>query len=180
MFKFRDKVEILLCFTMFLIFSIKSTSSEVYTSRIMYGNCAGIGYFAVGMLLRKINFKAKKIKYCHYLFLGGTASIFLLTYYVVESHSILWNIGRIVTVGCIAFLSLNIPMIKIKRRFSLWLRNASEVIYLTYLVFLYLFDKYIDLGNFEMTCLIIFVEISLALLLYNSLSEKRGIFQILL
>lgn len=111
---------------------------------------------------------------------GGTASTFLLTYYVFESHSILWNIGRIVTVGCIAFLSLNIPMIKIKRRFSLWLRNASEGIYLTHLVFLYLFDKYVDLGNFEMTCLIIFVEISLALLLYNSLSEKRGVFQILL
>ena len=37
----------------------------------MYGNCAGIGYFAAGMLLRKINFKAKKIKYCHYLFWGG-------------------------------------------------------------------------------------------------------------
>lgn len=144
----------------------------------MYGNCAGIGYFATGMLLRKINFKVKKIKYCHYFF--WTASTFLLTYYVVGSHSILWNIGRIVTVGCIAFLSLNIPMIKIKRKFSLWLRNASEGIYLTHLVFLYLFDKYVDLGNFEMTCLIIFVEISLALLLYNSISEKRGIFQILL
>lgn len=59
LFKFRDKVEILLCFTMFLIFSRKSTSSEVYASRIMYGNCAGIGYFAAGMLLRKINFKKK-------------------------------------------------------------------------------------------------------------------------
>lgn len=180
LFKFGDKVEILLCFTMFLIFSIKSTSSEVYTSRIMYGNCAGICYFATGMLLRKINFKAKKLNTVITFFGVGTASTFLLTYYVVESHSILWNIGRIVTVGCIAFLSLNIPMIKIKRRFSLWLRNASEWIYLTHLVFLYLFDKYVDLGNFEMTCLIIFVEISLALFLYNSLSEKRGIFQILL
>ena len=178
LFRFRDKVEILLCFTMFLIFSKKSTSSEVYATRIMYGNCAGIGYFAVGMLLRKINFKAKKLNIVITFF--WTASTFLLTYYVVESHSILWNIGRIVTVGCIAFLSLNIPMIKIKRRFSLWLRNASEGIYLTHLVFFYLFNKYVDLGNFEMTCLIIFVEISLALLLYNSLSEKRGIFQILL
>lgn len=61
LFKFGDKVEILLCFTMFLIFSRKSTSSEVYASRIMYGNCAGIGYFATGMLLRKINFKVKKL-----------------------------------------------------------------------------------------------------------------------
>lgn len=99
---------------------------------------------------------------------------------MVESHSILWNIGRIVTVGCIAFLSLNIPMIKIKRRFSLWLRNTSEWIYLTHLVFFYLLDKFVGLENFEMTCLIIFIEISLALLLYNSLSEKRGIFQVLL
>lgn len=178
LFKFGDKVEILLCFTMFLIFSRKSTSSEVYASRIMYGNCAGIGYFATGMLLIKINFKVKKLNIVITFF--WTASTFLLTYYVVGSHSILWNIGRIVTVGCIAFLSLNIPMIKIKRKFSLWLRNASEMIYFTHLVFLYLFDKYVDLGNFEMTCLIIFVEISLALLLYNSISEKRGIFQILL
>lgn len=52
--------------------------------------------------------------------------------------------------------------------------------FILHLVFLYLFDKYVDLGNFEMTCLIISVEISLALFLYNSLSEKRGVFQILL
>ncbi len=111
---------------------------------------------------------------------GGTASTFLLTYYVFESHSILWNIGRIVTVGCIAFLSLNIPMIKIKNRFSLWLRNTSEWIYLTHLVFLYIFDKFVGLGSFEMTCLVIFIEISLALLLNDSLSEKRDVFQMLL
>ena len=50
----------------------------------MYGNCAGIGYFATGMLLRKINFKAKKLNTV-ITFLGvGTASTFLLTYYVVN------------------------------------------------------------------------------------------------
>lgn len=64
-------MEILLCFTMFLIFSRKSTSSEVYASRIMYGNCAGIGYFAAGMLLRKINFKAKKLNIVITFFGGG-------------------------------------------------------------------------------------------------------------
>lgn len=80
----------------------------------------------------------------------------------------------------LTLLSLNMPMIKIENKFSLWLRNTSEWIYLTHLVFLYLLDKFVCLGNFEMTFIIIFIEISLALLLYNSLSEKRGIFQILL
>lgn len=47
--KYGDKEEIFLCFTLFLFFG-KSTSSEVYVNRIMYGNCAGIGYFADGML----------------------------------------------------------------------------------------------------------------------------------
>lgn len=174
-------MELLLCFTLFLIFSGKATiSSGTYVNRIMYGNCAGIGYFADGMLLRKINLVTRKNKYCCCFFGVGAAITFLLTYYLFESHSILWNVGRNMTVVFLVFLSLNIPMIKIKNRFSLWLRNASEWIYLTHLVFLYLFDKYVDLGNFEMTCLIIFVEISLALFLYNSLSEKRGIFQILL
>lgn len=37
----------------------------------MYGNCAGIGYFAAGMLLRKINFGARKNKYCYYFLVGG-------------------------------------------------------------------------------------------------------------
>lgn len=80
----------------------------------------------------------------------------------------------------LTLLSLNMPMIKIENKFSLWLRNTSEWIYLTHLVFLYLLDKFVGLGNFEMTFIIIFIEISLALLLYNSLSEKRGSFQILL
>lgn len=70
LFKLGDKAEMLLCFALFLIFSGRSTSSEVYVNRIMYGNCAGIGYFAVGMLLRKINFVARKNKY-YYYFLGG-------------------------------------------------------------------------------------------------------------
>lgn len=70
LFKLGDKVEILLCFALFLIFSGRSTSSEVYVNRIIYGNCAGIGYFAAGMLLRKINFVARKNKY-YYYFLGG-------------------------------------------------------------------------------------------------------------
>ena len=106
--------------------------------------------------------------------------MFLLTYYVFESHSTLWNVGRIITVSAISFLTLNIPMIKIKNGFSLWLRHTSEWIYLTHLVFLYIFDKFVGLGNFEMTCLIIFIEISLALLLNNSLSKKRDVFQMLL
>ena len=106
--------------------------------------------------------------------------MFLLTYYVFEAHSTLWNVGRIITVAGIAFLTLNIPMIKIKNGFSLWFRNTSEWIYLTHLVFLYIFDKFVGLGNFGMTCLIIFIEISLALLLNNYLSEKSGVFQILL
>jgi hypothetical protein len=114
------------------------------------------------------------------LFRGGVVSIFLLTYYVFESHSIFWNVGRIITVAGIGFLTLNIPMIKIKNRFSLWLRNTSEWIYLTHLVFLYIFDKFVGLGSFEMTCLVIFIEISLALLLNDSLSEKRDVFQMLL
>lgn len=176
--KLGDKVEILLCFALFLIFSEISTSSEVYVIRIMCGNCAGIGYFATGMLLRKINFYSKNNNY-YYHFLGGVI-IFLLTYDVFESHSTLWNVGRIITVACIAFLTLNIPMIKIKNRFSLWLRNTSEWIYLTHLVFLYIFDKFVCLGNFKMTCLIIFIEISLALLLNNSLSEKKKVFKMLL
>lgn len=180
LFKLGGKVEILLCFTLFLIFSEKSTSSKVYVNRIMYGNCAGIGYFAAGMLLRKINFGARKNKYCYYFLGGGVVSIFLLTYYVFESHSIFWNVGRIITVAGIGFLTLNIPMIKIKNRFSLWLRNTSEWIYLTHLVFLYIFDKFVGLGSFEMTCLVIFIEISLALLLNDSLSEKRDVFQMLL
>lgn len=50
LFKFGDKVEILLWFTLFLLFSGKSNSSEVHVNRIMYRNCAGIGYFADGML----------------------------------------------------------------------------------------------------------------------------------
>ena len=97
-----------------------------------------------------------------------------------ESHSIFWNVGRIITVAGIGFLTLNIPMIKIKNRFSLWLRNTSEWIYLTHLVFLYIFDKFVVLGSFEMTCLVIIIEISLALLLNDSLSEKRDVFQMLL
>lgn len=68
----------------------------------MYGNCAGIGYFATGMLLRKLTLR-QKLNTVITFWGVGTASTFLLTYYVVESHSILWNIGRIVTVGCIAF-----------------------------------------------------------------------------
>lgn len=71
LFKFGDKVEILLCFALFLIFFGRSTSSEIYVNRIMYGNCAGIGYFAAGMLLRKINFVARENKY-YYYFLGGS------------------------------------------------------------------------------------------------------------
>lgn len=179
LFKLGDKVVIFLCFALFLIFSEKSMSSGGYVNRIMYGNCSGIGYFATGMLLRKINFVARKNEY-FYCFLGGVISIFLLTYYVFESHSILWNVGRIITAAGIAFLTLNIPMITIKNRFSLWLRNTSEWIYLTHLVFLYMFDKFVGLGNFEMTCLILVIEISLALLLNNSLSEKRDVFQMLL
>ena len=147
----------------------------------MYGNCAGIGYFAAGMLLKKINVATRNNKYyCYILAGGGAAIMFLLTYYVFESHSILWNVGRLLTVVFLAFLSLKVPMIKIKNGLCLWLRNTSEWIYLTHLVFLFVFDQLVSLGNFEMTSLIFFIEISLALLLYDSLSQKRGIFQILL
>lgn len=77
--KLGDKVEILICFILFLLFSGKSTSSEVYVNRIMYGNCAGIGYFAAGMLLRKIGLVTRSNKYCCCCCFFGGASTFLLT-----------------------------------------------------------------------------------------------------
>lgn len=74
--KLGDKVEILICFILFLLFSGKSTSSEVYVNRIMYGNCAGIGYFAAGMLLRKIGLVTRSNKYCCCCcFLGGSKHV---------------------------------------------------------------------------------------------------------
>lgn len=126
--KLGDKVEILICFILFLLFSGKSTSSEVYVNRIMYGNCAGIGYFAAGMLLRKIGLVTRSNKYCCCCCFFGGASTFLLTYYVFESHSLLWNVGRIMTAVFLTLLSLNIPMIKIGNGFSLWLRNTSDIV----------------------------------------------------
>lgn len=72
--KFEDKAEIFLCFILFLIFSQKSSISNVYINRIMYGNCAGIGYFAAGMLLKKINVATRNNKYYCYILAGGGGS----------------------------------------------------------------------------------------------------------